>query len=162
MFRRSAVALSAEAAPAAAVAECGVLNCCLESPLHAKMHLTGPKIIKVRAGEKYYWCSCGLSKKQPWCDGAHKAHNKEHGTLFQPVRYVPEKDGTKLFCMCKHTGTAPFCDFTHVRKYSWLALTQLRLWHAFVVGGGAAGAVYAYQQLTKQVAPPAAAAVATV
>lgn len=66
-----------------------------------------PYYVDVEAGRRYLWCSCGLSKNQPWCDNSHV------GTPFKPVRYVAEKDTSILFCGCKQTGAAPFCDGTH-------------------------------------------------
>lgn len=66
-----------------------------------------PHCVEVVAGERYLWCSCGLSKNQPWCDRSHI------GTPFRPVPYVAEKSTSVLFCGCKQTGAAPFCDGTH-------------------------------------------------
>ena len=61
----------------------------------------------VDAGRKYAWCSCGLSKKQPFCDGSHS------GTGLSPVIVTAEKSETLYFCGCKATKTPPFCDGTH-------------------------------------------------
>lgn len=66
-----------------------------------------PLLETVRKGKKYFWCACGLSAKQPFCDGSHK------GTDFLPVEYVAEVDGEVLFCACKHTNSQPICDGTH-------------------------------------------------
>lgn len=66
-----------------------------------------PCLESVRKGKKYFWCACGRSARQPFCDGAHK------GTGFVPVEYVAEADGEVLFCACKHTGSQPICDGTH-------------------------------------------------
>lgn len=65
-----------------------------------------PYVSELEAGE-YWWCSCGKSKNQPFCDGSHK------GSEFNPVKFeLTEK--TKVFlCGCKHTATPPFCDGTH-------------------------------------------------
>ena len=65
-----------------------------------------PYVSDLEAGE-YWWCSCGKSKNQPFCDGSHK------GSEFNPVKFeLTEK--TKVFlCGCKHTATPPFCDGTH-------------------------------------------------
>ncbi|CAG9324773.1 unnamed protein product [Blepharisma stoltei] len=55
--------------------------------------------------KKYYWCSCGLSKKQPFCDSTHMK------TAFKPVPFViQEKVSEVSLCLCKHTSSAPFCD----------------------------------------------------
>jgi CDGSH-type Zn-finger protein len=63
--------------------------------------------IEVQAGKKYLWCSCGLSKTQPFCDTSHK------GTGMRPVSFVAEKTETVYLCGCKRTKTEPFCDDTH-------------------------------------------------
>ena len=55
----------------------------------------------------YFWCSCGKSKKQPFCDGSHA------GTDFKPVKYIAEENETKFFCTCKQTKNRPFCDGSH-------------------------------------------------
>jgi CDGSH-type Zn-finger protein len=61
----------------------------------------------VVAGKTYWWCACGLSKKQPFCDGSHK------GGAFSPVSWTAEKDGKAWFCGCKHSNNVPLCDGTH-------------------------------------------------
>ena len=66
-----------------------------------------PYRIDVEAGGRYFWCACGKSADQPFCDGSHQ------GSEFTPVRYDAEKDGTLFFCGCKHTGNVPLCDGTH-------------------------------------------------
>lgn len=66
-----------------------------------------PYYINVEKGESYLWCSCGLSKTQPFCDTSHV------GTDFKPVRYVAEQSRKVLFCGCKHTNNGPFCDGSH-------------------------------------------------
>ncbi len=65
--------------------------------------------IEVTAGQDYYWCSCGLSKKQPFCDGSHS------GTGFAPVYFKPEQSGIVGFCLCKHSQkeNGVLCDGTH-------------------------------------------------
>ena len=67
----------------------------------------GPYVIDVVEGKTYYWCQCGLSKKQPFCDGAHK------GTAFKSLIYKALKNEKLYFCGCKKTSKKPFCDNTH-------------------------------------------------
>jgi len=68
-----------------------------------------PYPVEVEAGKSYYWCSCGKSQKQPFCDGSHK------GSEFSPVPFTAEKTETKYFCGCKMTANQPFCDGAHAR-----------------------------------------------
>ena len=66
-----------------------------------------PAKTELEAGKDYYWCRCGKSKTQPFCDGSHK------GTDFNPVEYTPDADGPAWFCGCKRTEDQPMCDGTH-------------------------------------------------
>ena len=66
-----------------------------------------PIKVDVEAGKDYFWCACGQSKNQPFCDGSHK------GSEFRPVKWSSEKDEAKWFCACKQTNGQPFCDGTH-------------------------------------------------
>jgi CDGSH-type Zn-finger protein len=66
-----------------------------------------PYAVDVEAGRKYFWCACGLSRKQPFCDGSHK------GTGLSPISYEAAATETKYFCGCKQTHKQPFCDGTH-------------------------------------------------
>ena len=63
-----------------------------------------PYATEVEAGKTYYWCSCGKSAKQPFCDGSHK------GSTFAPVAYKAEKTGTVWFCGCKQSRKGALCD----------------------------------------------------
>jgi len=67
----------------------------------------GPYAVNVTAGKTYHWCSCGRSKGQPFCDGAHK------GTEFTPKAFTAEADGTVYFCGCKHSEKGAQCDGRH-------------------------------------------------
>lgn len=65
-----------------------------------------PLVLNLEAGT-YHWCSCGLSKDQPYCDGSHK------GGEFTPLKFtIPESKKVAL-CQCKATCTPPFCDGAH-------------------------------------------------
>lgn len=66
-----------------------------------------PFLIKVEAGKSYFWCSCGQSARQPFCDGSHK------GSAFAPLKYDATESKKVFFCGCKHAGKAPLCDGTH-------------------------------------------------
>jgi len=63
--------------------------------------------VEVEAGETYYWCACGKTKNQPFCDGSHK------GTDISPVAYKAEATGKAFFCGCRHTKNEPLCDGSH-------------------------------------------------
>lgn len=66
-----------------------------------------PYAVHVEAGKTYWWCACGKSASQPFCDGSHK------GGDFRPVKYEAEESGTVYFCGCKRTSDQPFCDGSH-------------------------------------------------
>ncbi|WP_223671051.1 glutamate synthase-related protein [Kangiella shandongensis] len=66
-----------------------------------------PKKVALKKGEKYFFCRCGRSSDQPFCDGSHK------GTEFTPLGFVVEEDSDAYLCRCKHTNNAPYCDGTH-------------------------------------------------
>jgi methylamine---glutamate N-methyltransferase subunit C len=75
-----------------------------DKPIVAKLSPAG---VEVKKGETYYWCRCGRSKDQPFCDGSHK------GTGLEPIEWTADKDEEVYFCRCKATGDAPLCDGTH-------------------------------------------------
>ncbi len=66
-----------------------------------------PYLVDVVEGESYFWCACGQSNNQPFCDGSHK------GSEFSPVKYVAEESKKVGFCGCRASGNAPLCDGTH-------------------------------------------------
>lgn len=77
-----------------------------EKPVIAKRN---PYLVELEANKKYFWCACGKSAKQPFCDGSHK------GTEFKPLAFeVPESKKYAL-CGCKHTKNPAFCDGTHTK-----------------------------------------------
>lgn len=67
----------------------------------------GPFGVEVEVGKSNWWCACGQSKRQPFCDGSHK------GSPFVPKEYVAQASETVWFCGCKRTSGAPRCDGSH-------------------------------------------------
>ena len=65
-----------------------------------------PFAVELEPGD-YYWCACGRSKSQPFCDGSHS------GTDFAPVKFTVTEKETKYLCGCRATHSSPFCDGTH-------------------------------------------------
>lgn len=61
----------------------------------------------VEAGKSYFWCACGRSANQPFCDGSHK------GTGLAPIKYTAEESKRVYFCGCKQSVRAPLCDGAH-------------------------------------------------
>ena len=74
----------------------------------AVMAKKGPFGVAVKKGQTYLWCACGLSKKQPFCDGSHKA------TSFNPIEYIADDNVMVAFCGCKQSRTKPYCDDSHI------------------------------------------------
>jgi glutamate synthase domain-containing protein 2/CDGSH-type Zn-finger protein len=70
---------------------------------------TRPVKVELEKGKTYFWCSCGKSKYQPFCDGSHA------GTEMKPQKFTAEKSGDAFLCQCKASANAPFCDGTHAR-----------------------------------------------
>ena len=66
-----------------------------------------PYEVEVEEGKSYFWCACGKSAKQPFCDGSHA------GTGIQPLKHKATKSGSLFFCGCKHSARKPLCDGSH-------------------------------------------------
>jgi CDGSH-type Zn-finger protein len=66
-----------------------------------------PIAIDVEAGKMYWWCRCGRSAQQPFCDGTHK------GSDVSPLKYTAAETGQVWFCVCKKTASPPLCDGSH-------------------------------------------------
>jgi CDGSH-type Zn-finger protein len=65
-----------------------------------------PYAVELEAGD-YWWCACGRSKNQPFCDGSHQ------GTEFTPIKFTLNEKSKVFLCGCKHSADRPFCDGTH-------------------------------------------------
>ena len=79
----------------------------MEKPVSAQK---SPYKVKVEKGKTYFWCACGLSQKQPFCDGSHKKEGK-----FKSLKYLAVESKEVFFCGCKMTGHQPLCDGSHSR-----------------------------------------------
>lgn len=66
-----------------------------------------PYGVEVEAGKKYFWCACGKSSTQPFCDGSHK------GSEFTPIEFLASETKKIFFCGCKHSNNTPLCDGSH-------------------------------------------------
>ncbi len=66
-----------------------------------------PYAVDVEKGKTYFWCACGKSAKQPFCDGSHQ------DTEFLPQKHEAEESKKLFFCGCKHSKTQPLCDGSH-------------------------------------------------
>lgn len=65
-----------------------------------------PAVLALEPGT-YWWCACGLSKTQPFCDSSHK------GSGMAPLKFTLAESERVVLCQCKHSGNKPFCDGTH-------------------------------------------------
>ena len=72
-----------------------------------KIAQKAPYKVEMEAGKAYFWCACGESKNQPFCDGSHK------GSTFSPMAFTPAESKTAFLCGCKHSKNAPYCDGAH-------------------------------------------------
>lgn len=68
-----------------------------------------PILVELKAGESIWWCACGKSASQPFCDGSHKGT-----TDIIPLLFTPDTDGVAALCTCKMTKTPPYCDGSHL------------------------------------------------
>ncbi|SPE29336.1 Zinc finger CDGSH-type domain protein [Burkholderiales bacterium] len=66
-----------------------------------------PYVVDVEAGKSYYWCACGKSQTQPFCDGSHQ------GSGMTPLEYKAQEAGSVYFCGCKHSDKGALCDGNH-------------------------------------------------
>ena len=71
-----------------------------------------PFKVKVEKGKTYFWCSCGLSQNQPFCDGSHK---DDKDGKFKSVKYLASSNKEVYFCGCKITKHPPYCDNSHLK-----------------------------------------------
>ena len=77
----------------------------MEKPVIAQK---GPYKVKVEKDKTYFWCTCGLSQKQPFCDGSHRKEGK-----FKSLKYLATENKDEFFCGCKMTSHQPLCDGSH-------------------------------------------------
>ena len=75
--------------------------------MHSLKSADGLRLRSMSRPASYWWCACGRSKSQPFCDGSHK------GTAFSPVEWKAEQAEQAWFCACKRTGNRPMCDGSH-------------------------------------------------
>jgi len=73
-----------------------------------KIAQKSPYVLNTKPG-KYYWCACGQSSNQPFCDGSHK------GTEFVPIEVEITEEKKVAWCGCKHTANGAFCDGSHAK-----------------------------------------------
>ncbi|MEP6066419.1 MAG: CDGSH iron-sulfur domain-containing protein [Paracoccaceae bacterium] len=72
-----------------------------------KIAQKAPYPVEVEEGKTYFWCTCGESSNQPFCDGSHKV------TSFTPMKYTADASKKVFFCGCKATEKSPMCDGSH-------------------------------------------------
>lgn len=75
--------------------------------MKAEIPQKSPYAVEVETGKSYYWCACGKSKSQPFCDGSHQ------DSEFTPVEYKATESETVYFCGCKQSANQPLCDGSH-------------------------------------------------
>ncbi len=80
--------------------------------MKGKIAQPSPIAVEVEQGKSYFWCTCGESGNQPFCDGSHK------GSSFAPLKWEAEESKRVFFCACKQTDKAPLCDGSHNKPVS--------------------------------------------
>jgi len=68
---------------------------------------TKPAVLELEPGKSYWWCACGRSANQPFCDGSHA------GTGHEPIEFTVDRKKNFALCRCKRTADSPWCDGTH-------------------------------------------------
>lgn len=77
--------------------------------MEPKIAQKNPYPVDLEEGKEYYWCACGRSANQPFCDSSHK------GTEFTPVQFTAKTTGKVALCGCKHSKNKPYCDGSHLK-----------------------------------------------
>jgi CDGSH iron-sulfur domain-containing protein 3 len=76
--------------------------------MEPKIAQIGPYVVELEEGKQYSWCTCGLSKSQPFCDHSHRIAGE-----FKSLKFIAEKAGKAYLCGCKRSNNKPYCDGTH-------------------------------------------------
>ncbi|KAK1160251.1 CDGSH iron-sulfur domain-containing protein 3, mitochondrial-like [Acipenser oxyrinchus oxyrinchus] len=90
-----------------------VQSCYSSSTTEPKIAAKHPFKVDLEGGKRYSWCTCGYSKKQPFCDGSHK----KSSLGLSPLRFTLEEAKTVWLCGCKQTHNPPYCDGTHKQDF---------------------------------------------
>ena len=91
--------------------------------------LNSPITAEVEAGKSYWWCACGKSESQPFCDGSHL------GSEFEPLVFTAEKTGIVTFCGCKQSRAGALCDGSHKRLRDYFVPAAPGQTLPFLTGG---------------------------